>query len=182
MTDQQIWLLAAQGVVSLVILGYLAMLLWKKREERERFKLYAVRDKLIYLAATDALPQSSMVFKVFYNVVNISISEVRNLDLASLARASVAAKSALEKEKQEALSAAIARASPEVREVIGEFGKVMMEIAYANSLGLRLFLHCATLAKRILDGSRILTLQPPKPAAYDTYVYWRQMHDRACPV
>lgn len=181
MTVQQIWLLAAQGGVSLAILGYLAVLLWRRREERERFKLYAVRDKLIYLAATDALPQSSMVFKVFYNVVNVSISEVRNLNLASLVRASMAAKSALEKERQEALSAAINRAAPEVKEVIGEFGKVMMEIAYANSLGLRVFLHCARFAKRILDGSR-MRLRPPKPAAYDTYIFWRQMHDRLCPI
>jgi hypothetical protein len=177
MTQQQIGLLAIQGFASGIILAYLGTLLWKRREERERFKLYAVRDQFVYLAATGKLPQTSMVFKVFYKIVNISISEVRSLNLSSLVRASTAARTALEEERQEALMDSVARCEPEVREAVDNFVKVMMEAAYANSLGLRLFLKCARLVQIIVSA---LKVSPPQPAAYETYEYWREMHSRGC--
>jgi len=177
MTEQQVGLLVIQSLASMGLLAYLGVLLLKKREEREKFRLYAIRDRLVYLSATGELPQGNMVFRVFYQAVNISISEANTLTVSSLIRASVKAKTALQQEKQEKLMESIQRASPEVRSVVEDFAVVMRDIVYSNSFGLRMFVQCARFVKFLAD--RISA--PPKPQGYETYVYWRDMHDRVCP-
>jgi len=185
MNGQQISLLLIQATMSLVVLGYLLVLLLKRREERDKFRLYAIRDKIIYLAATGELPQDGMVFKVFYNAVNASISEASALTVASLVQASMKAKTAVQQAKRERLMEAIQGSSPGTREAVEEFVTTMMDIVYSNSLALRAFVCCIKLVRglavSLADGLKS-AMGARRPQAYETYTYWRDLHDRVYPV
>ncbi|MEX2302973.1 MAG: hypothetical protein WD733_18655 [Bryobacterales bacterium] len=181
MNEQQIGLLVIQLAGMLSVLGCIGFMLIKSSEEQERFKLYKIRDQLVYLAATGELPQASLVFRVFYRAVNASISEAQNLTFASLVRASMMAKTVLEQEKRERLVESVHRTSPEAQRVIAEFLGTMMTIAYENSLGLRIFVACKGMVKSTLSVflKAAKAVNPPKPYAYETYEYWREMQ-RIC--
>jgi hypothetical protein len=185
MNGQQISLLLIQATMSLVVLVYLFVLLLKRREERDQFKLYAIRDKIIYLAATGELSQDGMIFKVFYSAVNASISEASKLTVASLIHASMKAKDAVEGAKRERLMEAIQRSSPGTREAVEEFVTTMMDIVYSNSLTLRAFVFCIRLVRGLatsLAGGLRTAVGMRRPQAYETYIYWRDLHDHVCPV
>jgi hypothetical protein len=155
MTSAQKLLLFLQATMSLVVLGYVSYQLIKARQENHKYRLYALRDKLLYLMATGKVKEDSLVFKVFYTTLVRSIKEIKNLSLWNIAKASVAARSALQ-EQRERLGIEIGAASPEVKEFVMDFYHTMMEIAVANSPLLVLFIGLAN-HEAVLQAGRYIT-------------------------
>src|SRR6266481_6454340 len=137
MTSQHIGLLIVAAAAWLPISMFLVKELFKSKEEKHKFKLFALRDELLHLVASGQLPEQSWLFKVFYGALSSSINEVRNLTIYNLVKASIEAKSELEKQKTEQFIASINSASPSVREFVDKFAHVMMDIMRANSPALR---------------------------------------------
>jgi hypothetical protein len=143
MTSAQRLLLFVQATMSFVVLGYLGYHLFRARQENHKYKLYALRDKLLYLMATGQVKEDSLLFKVFYTTVVGSIKEIKDLKLWNIAKASVAARSVMQEQQRERLGAEIKAASPEVKEFVMDFYHAMMDIAVANSPLLVLFIRLA---------------------------------------
>jgi hypothetical protein len=179
MTTLQIWLLILQGCASTSVLLYIFSQVIKTREEHHRFRLYAVRDRLIWLVATGKLTESSQVFRAFYSGVNASISATDRLTIASLIQASQAARSALQREKQDRLLNAIDRSDPEVRRAIDEFARVMMEIIWANSLLLRAAVMIVRRARRVIGPWPRTVHAASAREQYQTYRYWQKLADHS---
>ena len=79
------------------------------------------------------MSEDHYLFQVFYGVTNRSIREVKELSLISFMRASVAAKSDLQKQANEKLLDEIEKAPVATKAVIKEFFAAMMGIAIANN-------------------------------------------------
>src|ERR1035438_8758695 len=88
MTTQQIGLLAIQLIVSLSVMASIGVLLLQNHEAKQKYKLYAVRDRLLYLAVTGKLAQTDMLFKVFYRAMNVYAARVEDLSFFSFVKAS----------------------------------------------------------------------------------------------
>ena len=174
MTAQEAGLLIMQLVVSLGILVYLGTQLLQSHESKQKYRLFAVRDKLLYLVANGSLPETSMVFKVFYRAMNVYIAELESVTLVSFIRASLAAKTEIEKQNRERLRDALMRLSPEVHGVIDEFFHAVMDALRYNSPMLSLVLilakHCSHLFCMIRKLRRFSV------PVYDTYRYYENIH------
>lgn len=179
MNHQQIGLLVFQFVSWLCVLIYLSRSLLKSREESYKYKLYALRDQLLYLVANGKVSETSIVFKTFYGALSKSIGKVDKLTIYSLLEASVTAKTALQKEKQARLMEAIER-SPEMREFVDQFATVMMEIMMGNCPELRFTLwvleRCGQFMRKM---QRWVTVPADSYEIYRSYRYFEQMHSLA---
>lgn len=178
MTTEQACLLLVQAGTSLSVLFFLAILVIRSREERNKFKLFALRDRLVYLVAAGALSDRSLVFRVFYNALNASIAEVRELTLFSVMSASKKVRSAIERERRERFREDIARSTPEVQEFASAFFSTMMGIILSSSLCLRAILvlahhglRCISFMDKCLHLSWLFSSARQE---YETYRYFEQ--------
>ena len=179
MTSQQIGLLCLQAIVSLAVLAFIGIMWLRSQEDSLRFRFFAARDKLLYLAATGTLPQNSMVFKVFYRSMNTYIRELDEFTIVSFMRASIAVKSELEKENQQRLIDGLRRSDPQVQATANEFIQTVMDALRYNSPTLHILLAFADHCTRLY--SLIRKVRPthhfPVPV-YDTYRYYETIHGR----
>jgi len=176
-STQQVVLLALQAVACASVLGYLGFNLLKAREEGQKYKLYSLRDRLLFLVASGQLQEGSLIFKVFYKALNASIAELKDVNIYSLVRASRRARKALENEKREALIGAINRSSADVQGWVGELTLVMMEIVLSNSLWLKILLVATKYCHDQLHSLR--SRFSLSSSAYDTYRYFEGLHGSA---
>jgi uncharacterized alpha/beta hydrolase family protein len=174
MTSQQTGLLLIQLTVSIGVLLILAWYLLRASESNLKYKLFAVRDQFLYLAATGVINENSMVFKVFYRAMNTYITEIESVTIVSFMRASVAVKTQLEKENKERLIESLRRSDPQVQATIDHFFQTVMDALRYNSPMLSLILavarHCATLFSLLRKLPRV----PVK--IYETYRYYESLH------
>jgi hypothetical protein len=176
MNSQQIGLLAVQLISSVAVLGWLGAGLVRHRETKQKYSLFAVRDKFLYLAAAGILPQGSMVFNVFYSAMNTYIAELETVTIVSFIRASIKVKNDLQRENQERLLDSLKRSAPEVQETVHQFIKVVMDAMRYNSPLLNLVLifasHCARLFSLLRKHRNF------DAPVYDTYRYYESMNGR----
>ena len=179
MTTTQTGLLIIQGIISAIVALYVAVECFKGKREKQRYQLYAVRDKLLYLEATGKFSDTRPLFSLFYHAIDKSIGEVKDLTFVSFLKASLRAKSALEQEKIASLRQQINNAGPEVQEFVGFFGKTMMQIMVTNSLFVALAIRAGSTGKQAWDATlgrtRIFTNQEKK---IETYLYFKNFQ---CP-
>ncbi len=149
MTSQQIGFLTMQGMASAAVLTAIGVYALQAHEEKTKFKLFAVRDKFLYLAATGVLDKNGLVFAVFYGAINTFIANLDKQTLVSFIRASLAVKTELEKQNRERLLTELEESPPEVQTTIKAFVQVVMEALQYNSPTLSLILltarHCTHL-------------------------------------
>ena len=176
-STQQVVLLVLQAVACVSILSYLAFNLLKAREEGQKYKLYSLRDRLLFFVASGELAEGNLVFKVFYQALNASIAELKTVNIFSLLRASRRARRALEKEERETLVGAINRSSTTVQEWVNEFTNVMMQIVVSNSFWLKVLLIAAKHCHDLLHKTR--TRFSLSSSTYDTYRYFEALHASA---
>jgi hypothetical protein len=176
MTSQQVGLLLLQLVVSLSVLVFVGALWLQGRECKLKYRFFAARDNLLYLAATGTLPQNDMVFKVFYRVMNTYIAELDAFTIVSFMKASLAVKSELEKENQQRLIERLRRSDPRVQAVVDEFIHIVMDALRYNSPMLNLILAFARHCTRMFSVLR--KLRRFKAPVYDTYRYYETIHGR----
>ena len=176
MTGQQIGLLITQFGLSLITIVYLGVLHLRSREARHKYRLYACRDRLVYLVASGELSETSMVFKVFYRAMNSYITALDSLTLVSFIQASMAVKKELEKEHQERLAEAIQRATPEVQQAIQDFFRAVMDALRYNSPMLNLILVVAHHCTRAF--SYIRKMRKFKVPVYDAYRFYENFNGK----
>jgi hypothetical protein len=175
MTPTQVALLSIQIGLVLVGMSFLVGWLIRAKQEKYKYKLYAIRDELIYLVATEELAESSMVFKVLYSTINQTISEVHDVDRWSFIRASTRARSALEHAEIEVLVREICSAPRPVINTALAFFDTMQYIVKANSPLTKFCIGCLRLFRNRSAGlSRWLELFLPKEQ-YETYRYFRHL-------
>ncbi|MGA2591611.1 MAG: hypothetical protein ABSH32_16955 [Bryobacteraceae bacterium] len=174
MTTQQIGLLLVQLLASLFVLASIGVLLLQGHEEKIKFRLYAVRDKLLYLKATGLIRDDSLVFKVFYRAMNTYVSQLDSLTMVSFLRAAHAAKTELEKANRERLIEEWVHSPMEVQEAINDFINLVMEALRYNSPMLHIVLAVVRHCHRLVSFLRSrFTLDIP---VYRTYRYYESMH------
>ncbi len=176
MTSQQAGLLLLQLVVSLSVLIFIGMLWLQGQECKLKYRFFAARDRLLYLAAIGTLQQNSMVFKVFYRAMNTYIAELGEFTIVSFMRASLAVKSELEKENQQRLVDGLRRSDPEVQAVVDEFIHIVMDALRYNSPTLNLVLAFAHHCSRLYSFLR--KLRRFRAPVYETYRYYETIHGR----
>src|SRR5258707_8613927 len=174
MTTAQKYLITLQVVGFLIILAYLVFHLVRAKQEVHKYRLYALRDRLLYLLAKGELREDSLIFKVFYNTIIRSICEIKDVKLWSIAKASVAARSVLQQQREEQLRSEAMQSSPEVKKFIIDFYRTMMEIALANSPLLVLFVKLAShnVVLKVGRYLRKLKLFINEQQQYDVYRYF----------
>jgi hypothetical protein len=142
--------------------------------------LFAVRDRFLFLVATNVVSEKDMVFKVFYRAMNTYIRELDSVTIVSYMRASIAVKTELEKENQQRLSDALQRADPEVHAVVNEFFHAVMDALRYNSPMLSVLLALAHHCTRLWAFLRKLPrVQLP---IYETYRYYEKTRVSMIPV
>jgi hypothetical protein len=176
MTSQQVGLLFLQLVVSISVLAFVGVMWLQGQESKLKYRFFCVRDRLLYLAATEVLPQNSMVFKVFYKAMNTYITELDAFTIVSFMQASIAVKSSLEKENQERLVDGLRRSDPQVQAVVNEFIHIVMHALRYNSPMLNLILAFARHCTRLYSFLR--KLRKFDAPVYDTYRYYETIHGR----
>lgn len=177
MTSTQIGLLVLQGMLSAVVALYVAVEWFKGKREQQKYKLYAIRDMLLDLAATKKFSDRDPLFKLFYRVINESISMTADMTFISFVRASVRARSELErKQRTEELIRRVESAPHEVRDFVAEFASTMMSIMMANSLILLFLLRVGyrgqTALRRVVSPS----LFASQRQEVQTYRYFQDLH------
>jgi hypothetical protein len=152
----------------------------RARDEKYKYRLYALRDRLIFLLANGKLSEQSLVFEAFYEALVMSIGLTTELNVYGLIQASVAAKTAIQKQKAERLQDAIDHSDPAVRAFVNEFAAVMMDIMMKNSTALNVTLWALHYCGRLLRGLRGLrrTMAVPSRSRqiYESYKYFERMH------
>ncbi|MCH8994265.1 MAG: hypothetical protein IH959_04775 [Chloroflexi bacterium] len=108
----------------------------------QKYRLYEVRDNLIYLTVIGKLNESDFVFQEFYGATNHFINYSERINLDSLIRAARAAREKgldpAEKDKLDRLRAALQSCDEDVRKVANSFYLALLEIMIENSLPLRM--------------------------------------------
>ena len=133
MTTTQTWLLTVQAAAFAAVTTYATVEYFKGRRAQRKYKLYAMRDKLLGLIADDHIKECDPLFQIFYLAIDKSIAEVKDVTLVSFVKASLRAKSALEQERTEQLKNQIEASPTEVKQFVSAFAGTMMEIVSANS-------------------------------------------------
>jgi hypothetical protein len=181
MTFTQKSLLITQAVLSTILVAYLAWHAWRVRLEKSRYKLYAFRDDLIYLAATHKIDQDSQLFKTFYEVSNLFILNIKELNLSNVIKASLKTKKTLEHRMSvDVLIQELQRSDPEVQERFMKFFRAMVEILLDNSLWLKLLVLTLGIARntaksldRLVGVSTRLSKQKE---IYEAYTYFNDLN------
>ena len=181
MTITQKSLLITQLILSAILVGYLLWHAWRVRLEKSRYKLYAFRDDLIYLAATHKIEQDSQLFRTFYEISNVFILNIKELKISNIIKASLKTKETLEhKMSVEVLIEQLQRSDPEVQERFIKFFKAMVEILLDNSLWLKLLvwtLRTARNTARRLDRlSGASTRFSKQKEIYEAYSYFNDLN------
>jgi hypothetical protein len=179
MTATQIALVTIQVGLVVFVLAFLLTWLLRARQEKYKYKLYAIRDELIYLVATDQLAENSTIFQVLYSTVNSVIAEVHDVDRWSFIRASTRAKTALENAHISLLIHEICEAPLPVVRVAANFFDTMQYIVKANSPFTKFCIACLRLLKnRTPAWSSWLEFLLPKEQ-FENYRYFRNLSN-AC--
>jgi len=148
MSNSQIALLAIEVIIALVVMLVLTHWLLNTRQEKYKFKLYEVRDQLIYLVATNELSEDSFLFRLLYTTINRMIAEVHDVDRWSFIRAATTARTALQEAHVSRFIQEVLAASPQARQVTGVFIDTLLDIVKANSPFTKLCIRSVLLFKK----------------------------------
>lgn len=175
MTHQQVGLIVLAFAAWVPVSIALIAALLRSREETHKFKLYALRDDLLYLVASGKLAEHDHLFRVFYGALTSSIGEIHKLTVASLINASIEAKNALQKEGFDKFVHEVESATPEVREFVNKMFLVMRGIMVANSPLLVFLLRVRSNFGKFASRLKHQLLTKDACETYDTYRYFERM-------
>lgn len=167
------------GIIGLILLiSLIAINFTLKRDgwKTQRYKLFHVRDELIYLVASGKIAENDPVFQGFYKAVNLFIERCDRFNLASLISTLENARSKgldpAEETTRRSLHLELKKKTPEVRAVANRFYATVLEILIENSFPLHLIMRWGSLETviKIIVGS----LEPRGPGRaalkyYDDY-------------
>jgi hypothetical protein len=150
----------------------------RHRSKAQKYRLFKVRDELVYLVATEQLSCDEPVFNLMYGAVNSYLQDLSRISLTSFVRA-------LERGRQKGIDPAadeeveqlqheLERKPPEVQRVVLEFYQSVVVILYENSRILRLLLKFDLLLRLIKACRRWFGPKDgPRPTPLVAYAYHR---------
>lgn len=125
----------------------------------QTYKLYKVRDELIFLVAQEKLKEQDLLFQKFYSAINFFIQHSNHITLTSLVSAFRDARKKkldpAESENWEKIHESLQRQDEEVVRVVYEFYQALFSILEENSFLLRLISRYSWIAAG-LRGKAIL--------------------------
>lgn len=132
------------------VAGYAYKEFRKTNLKKNQYRLYEIRDNLIFLVANGDLKEKGVIFQEFYPLVNNWVQSVQKLNLTLLFKAFREARRDIEsKEKIETLQKALVQSNEKVKEVVQQLFRTVLEIMVENSFTLK-FLVKHVLAKRLI--------------------------------
>jgi len=171
----------------LLVLGFaLYCLCWPLRRERlktERYRLFAVRDRLVRLAADGQVQEEDELFQFLYQGVNRIIPRTELLKLSTLVEAlnSSTFKEFRESHEFEKIMTSILQSEPPVRETASQLFTTIAEILIARSLFVRILVMSrlavlsTSLASHALRWWLRRALAPLFKLEYLAYDYYRSV-------
>ena len=172
MSPEQTGLLIVQFAISCMVLLVIAFKAVNAREQRHAYRLFALRDRLIYMLAVGQLAEDEFLFKVLYSALTRGIGELDNLTVYAFVKASISAKSELEAAQEEKFKEAIDSADPNMREFVRDFAVSMMDIMRANSPILNLTLFAVRWCGKAIKSVRNFAT-PSAQETYRTYQFFQ---------
>jgi hypothetical protein len=164
------------GIVAIMfVLSIVATRLALRRDgwTVQKYKLYAVRDRLIYLVATGMIQEDDHVFQRFYKAVNCYIEGTERINLVNFVAAAERARSKgidpAEERNFRDLQIALRKKSPEVNEVANSFYFTILAILMENSLLLRVIWKCSSAATVLKSLAQILDRRETSKSAFRVF-------------
>lgn len=140
-----------------ILMAIVAFRVWQKiDEDRCRYKLFDVRDRINLLVVEGALERDSAIYEVVYGLVNATLRDMRDVTPKQLAAAY------LEYEKRTLTPTTQMRrfreelktADPRVLEALDSYFGALISILKRNSPALRMYLWAKPLAELAPDWAR----------------------------
>ena len=122
-----------------IIVGFVYRSYKAAKLEQQRYRLFAIRDKLFKLVVDGDLAEDSLVFREASRQVNLIIRHVRVFTLDAFARSFLTADDETfpDEEKMRQFSLALKNSSPKVRAFVEEFFATVVDIMLTCSWRLR---------------------------------------------
>ena len=160
---------------------YTYIVLKRDATRLQKYKLYKVRDDLIYLVAVGKLNKDDFVFESFYNASNHLVKAVEHINLASLVRAIKEARQrgldpAAENKLQQ-IHRALQTKDREVINAVNGFYRAVTEILIENSLLLQVIVKChpvARIVNELAGWTKSIKFRPIQRDAYRFYQDYSQ--------
>jgi hypothetical protein len=134
----------------------------------QKYKLFKVRDELIYLVATGKLPEDDLIFNRFYKASTFFIEHSNEINLVNwIAAAEQARKKGLdpaERANYNEIQKRLKHASPEVKKAANDFYEAFLLILVENSLVLRLISRFNSMAAAFKFVASIMAPLPSRTA------------------
>lgn len=168
--------IALLGIVGIIFLiSILATRITLRRDgwAVQKYKLYKVRDQLIYLVATGKIREQDLIFTRFYKAVNCFIQEADRINHGNFVAAAAHARRkgidpAEERNFQE-ICVALRKTGPEVNEVANAFYLTILEILIENSVLLRAIMKCSSITTVVKFLVVTLDPRPTSKSAFSLY-------------
>lgn len=178
MTSTQIFYLSLLVIGFGVIAVRFINLYRQAQLEKNRYRLYKNRDKLIRLVAEEKISEDNILFQSFYRAITIMLKYTRSFTLEKFIKAAKEAEKDISPEDQkriDALRTELRNAHPDVREAVTEFFYTSLQIMIDNSILLKLLLK---LAKRLNVSKYTNHLPRSQRQPYDTYTDYENIRRR----
>lgn len=168
--------------VSCLIFAFLfRVIVYRKgMQDANRYRLFKLRDDLIYLVAKGTIKEDDFIFQTFYDMTNTYIQHIHKFNLQEINKAMKKAneKGHLKKSDEftERIIKELDNKDQEVKKVIQEFFSTMLDILVKNSLTLRFVikLYSSNLTQSFIKKLKALTkIFVNQEAAFRNY----QIHD-----
>lgn len=172
-------LLVSFGLVLFGFGSYNYLLIKKEAAKIQKYRLYKVRDDLVYLVARKKLGETDHLFLLFYGLANHLIKTTKvNLSLKGFVQAvSSADNNPADDQQLKKIVEELRNTDPEVAAVIAGFYRAVVEILLENSFALRCVFHLKWLWSQAINRFRPLLIHL-WPLQGKAYLIWRQ-YDRA---
>lgn len=136
----------------LAVSRFLALRIVRRHKSKSlKYRLFKVRDDLIYAVASGRLNEDDEVFRYFYEVTNFYLGHTHRINLTIFVRAIEEARrrgiDLSERQRIDSLMRALEQRDATVQATAKEFFRAMNEILYENSFLLRILLRCSPLVR-----------------------------------
>ncbi len=130
------------GIIGVLVVHWQARRMFRKqRAIVQKYKLYAIRDRLIYLVASRQIREDDPVLAYFYNSITFVIKNTEVLNLRSLVKALSDLRAnglnPADVDMLESLNCELQKKPKDLAEVVAEFYQTVLQILLENSLIMR---------------------------------------------
>jgi hypothetical protein len=163
--------------VGLVLMGGIVaahVTLHRDRARVQKYPLYRIRDKLVYLVASGRLDENDFIFQSFYGAANHLIKRTSTINLKTFVSAlEEARRNGLDpamKERRDRIERELKAKDDAVIAVVGEFYQIIVAILMENSWFLRAIRHYAWLRRLLAKLASVCAMfRPTERNAYRFY-------------